>query len=302
MSTVQSAQPLTAQQMRVSPAGDLREIVRSAARRTDTDFDFLLAQAHIESSLDPEAKANTSSAAGLFQFINQTWLGTLKRHGGEHGYEWAANGIETRNGRATVIDPVLRQKVMELRFDPLASSLMAGELAQDNAGHLARTLGRPADTTELYLAHLLGPKGAETFAKAHAATPAISAASVFPQAARANTGLFYTSNGDARSLSELREIIAHKLDTASVNSAPVQASGQASQTTNPAEAFASFSGENDAISHRQAVAAPAEFARTAPPARASMAQVLQQTFSPSDSGQTPAHVDRAYRAISRFGL
>jgi len=31
--------------------------------------------------LQPPARAQTSSAAGLFQFVDQTWLATLKRHG-----------------------------------------------------------------------------------------------------------------------------------------------------------------------------------------------------------------------------
>ena len=42
---------------------------------------FLLKTATRESSLNPDAKAKSSSAAGLFQFIEQTWLGLVKSDG-----------------------------------------------------------------------------------------------------------------------------------------------------------------------------------------------------------------------------
>ncbi|MCX7676587.1 MAG: transglycosylase SLT domain-containing protein, partial [Alteraurantiacibacter sp.] len=55
--------------------------IARAAQATGTDFSYLLAQARIESGLNPAARARTSSASGLFQFIDQTWLATLDRHG-----------------------------------------------------------------------------------------------------------------------------------------------------------------------------------------------------------------------------
>jgi len=45
--------------------GQVRSAIAKAAQRTGVDFDYLLAQARIESSLNPNAKARTSSAAGL---------------------------------------------------------------------------------------------------------------------------------------------------------------------------------------------------------------------------------------------
>ena len=67
--------------------------IGNAAKRTGVPFDYLMAQARVESSLDPDAQASTSSAAGLFQFTRQTWLATLSQHGGDHGLGWAANAI-----------------------------------------------------------------------------------------------------------------------------------------------------------------------------------------------------------------
>ena len=50
------------------------QAIRQAASETGTDFDYLWRTAKRESGLDPSARASTSSATGLFQFTNQTWL------------------------------------------------------------------------------------------------------------------------------------------------------------------------------------------------------------------------------------
>ncbi|WP_374543312.1 sigma-70 family RNA polymerase sigma factor [Sphingorhabdus sp.] len=62
----------------------------------------MLDQARIESGFRADARAATSSATGLYQFTTQTWLATLKQHGGTHGYGWAAEAIAPA-GRGTYI-------------------------------------------------------------------------------------------------------------------------------------------------------------------------------------------------------
>jgi soluble lytic murein transglycosylase-like protein len=52
----------------------VREAIAQASDKTGVDFAFLLATAKRESSLNPKARAKTSSAKGLFQFLDQTWL------------------------------------------------------------------------------------------------------------------------------------------------------------------------------------------------------------------------------------
>src|SRR5690242_786525 len=49
--------------------------IQQASANTGMDFSYLMAQASRESSFDPTAKASTSSASGLYQFVEQTWLG-----------------------------------------------------------------------------------------------------------------------------------------------------------------------------------------------------------------------------------
>src|ERR1051326_8110165 len=116
--------------------------IQLASARTGARFDYLLSQARIESSLNPDAHARTSSATGLFQFIEQTWLGMVKQHGAAHGLGAAADAIQRgRNGHYYVTDPAMRQQILDLRRQPEAASAMAAELASDNGRYLATRLG-----------------------------------------------------------------------------------------------------------------------------------------------------------------
>src|SRR5205807_8534938 len=98
--------------------------IRDAARVTGAGFEYLLNTALRESNLNPNAKAKTSSATGLFQFIDQTWLGTMKQSGSALGYAKYANAItHTSSGRYTVNNPAMRNEIFALRKDPTANSL-----------------------------------------------------------------------------------------------------------------------------------------------------------------------------------
>ena len=72
---------------------DVQAAIARAAQATGVDFSYLLAQARIESSMNPAARAQTSSAAGLYQFTQGTWLAMLDRHGARHGLGWADAAI-----------------------------------------------------------------------------------------------------------------------------------------------------------------------------------------------------------------
>lgn len=185
----------------------IRGVVESAIRRasdaTGVDFSFLLGTAKRESGLKPHAKASTSSAAGLFQFVEQTWLSTLKRHGSKYGYARYADLItQGSDGRYRVASPEARATVMNLRYDPRAASLMAGELTSDHADYLRGRIGRSATAGELYAAHFLGPKGSARLIEAARTQPGVSAAGLFPDAAAANRSLFY-KGGRPVSVAEL---------------------------------------------------------------------------------------------------
>jgi hypothetical protein len=195
-----------------APAGRVDAAIRQAAANSGVDFSYLYHQARIESGLNPNAKARTSSATGLFQFVDQTWLATVDKHGAKHGLGWAANSVQRgANGRYFVSDPEARRQIMDLRRNPEAASAMAAEFARDNQAHLQSRLGRPLQSVDLYLAHFLGAGGATKFLKAHDARPGASAAASFPDAARANRNIFFKRDGTARSFAEVRNMMAAKL-------------------------------------------------------------------------------------------
>lgn len=216
--------------------GRVQNAIASAASSTGVDFHYLYHQAKVESGLNPNAKASTSSASGLYQFIEQSWLGVVKKHGSEHGLEWAANAI-TRgsNGRYYVSDAATRQQILALRQSPETSAAMAAEYASDNKDILEARLGRDAGSVDLYMAHFLGPAGATRFLSARDEDGSQSAASVMPAAARANHWVFYNKDGSARSLDEVYARFAARFEqggsgSASNAAAPVR---QAVATRSP---------------------------------------------------------------------
>lgn len=177
--------------------------LKHAAATTGSDFHYLLGTAMRESSLKPNAQSSTSSATGLFQFIDQTWLGLVKEHGAQHGIGNLANAISRdANGRYRA-DASVKQSILALRKDPQLCALMAGEHAKSTQGQLQASLGREICGGELYAAHFLGPDAATKLIRLAEKDPGASAAAQFPQAAGANKSVFYHADGRAKSVREV---------------------------------------------------------------------------------------------------
>ncbi|HRE45658.1 MAG TPA: transglycosylase SLT domain-containing protein, partial [Terricaulis sp.] len=134
----------------IAPAGPdaVRAAIRRAADATGVNFSLLVETARRESAFNPDARAATSSATGLFQFIDSTWLDMVRRHGGRHGL--GAEAAALQQGA----DAPTRQAILALRADPELSARMAGELARENAAALESRLGRSPSAGELYAAHV----------------------------------------------------------------------------------------------------------------------------------------------------
>lgn len=177
------------------PQDGVRAAIARASRATGVDFSLLVETARRESAFNPNARAGTSSATGLFQFIDSTWLDMVARHGAEHGLGAQAAALKQGADAAT------RREILALRTDPEISARMAAELARENAATLQSRLGRPPSAGELYAAHVMGPAGAARLIEA-ADQDAPSAAAIFPREAAANRGLFY-ADGAPRSAQAL---------------------------------------------------------------------------------------------------
>jgi hypothetical protein len=189
--------------------------IRQAAQATGTNFQYLLATAQVESGFNPAARAATSSAGGLFQFIEQTWLGTLKEAGPSLGYGRYADAItRTQSGRYVVSDPTALRAILALRQDPAANAMMAGAFTRSNAAKLKAVLGREPTGGELYMAHFLGAAGATRLLDAAARNAQARAADLFPNGARANRTIFYDKLGQARSVAQVAQALDHRYQVA----------------------------------------------------------------------------------------
>jgi hypothetical protein len=187
-----------------APRSPVVDAIRAGAERTGTGFDYLLKTAQRESALDPSAKARTSSATGLFQFVEQTWLGLVKSDGARLGLAREAAAIQTRaDGTHTVADPAQRVEILRLREDPAVSAVMAGVLTQRNRDQLSAEIGREPNAGDLYAAHFLGARGASDLIRLAGSQPSRPAADAFPDAAAANRSIFYDARGTARSAAEV---------------------------------------------------------------------------------------------------
>lgn len=182
--------------------------IKFAADKTGMDFNYLLQTAQRESAFDPNAKAATSSATGLFQFVRQTWYETLHDFGGKHGYaDYAKNIKQDANGRYFVPNQQAKSAILELRKDPKAASLMAAEFSKQNTQYLKTEIGHNPKAAEIYMAHFMGRNAAAKLINLNARAPDIRAAEVFPKHAAANQSIFYR-NGQAKSIAEVYDNLA----------------------------------------------------------------------------------------------
>jgi len=189
--------------------------VDEASQSTGVSFTYLMNKASTESNFKSDAKAKTSSATGLYQFIDRTWLDMVDRYGAKYGLTDEAEAISRdSSGKMKVSDKATRKEILELRKDPRISALMAGEYAAENRRYLENALDRPINDTDLYLAHFLGAGGAENFLKGMAENPNGKAAHYVPAAAGANHNVFYTKGGDARTLQQVYDRFAAKFEAA----------------------------------------------------------------------------------------
>jgi hypothetical protein len=181
----------------------LAYVLNNAGDKSNVDFSYLVETAQRESSMNPSAKAPSSSAVGLFQFLDSTWLQVMKEEGPRLGYQQYADAITTNgDGDYVINDKKLRAEVLKLREDPQVAADMAAAFTRANGAYLENKFGRMPSPGELYIAHFLGPQGAEKMFNAGLSDPDQVAAKLFPKQAKANPQIFY-ANGHARTVREV---------------------------------------------------------------------------------------------------
>lgn len=239
--------------------------IKKASASTGVDFAYLMEKASAESSFRPDIKAKTSSATGLFQFIEKTWMAMVRDHGGDHGLEKYADKISA-DGKVT--DAKTRKEILELRKDPETAAAMAAEYAADNKAFLESRVKGDVGPVELYLAHFMGPGGAAGFLSAMKNNPLDTAADIFPTAARTNRNVFYdTKTGQPRTLAGVYDFFAQKF----------QNSTQGIESNSPV-----MVASNNAPESRMAGAIPTHTTAATPDAAAQYASLMKSESYDTD--------------------
>ncbi len=264
--------------------------IKQAAGTTGANFEYLLATAKMESDFNPTAGASTSSAHGLYQFIDQTWLGTVKEAGASLGYGKYADAIsKSSSGSYSVSDPTARSAIMKLRDDPVVASAMAGILTQSNSFNLTGKIGRRPNDAELYMAHFMGVGGAAKLISNAEDNPKASGAQLFPNAAAANRSIFYDSTGRARSVSDVYSVLTSRY-----------ASAANSQATRSAIAAVGGMPSTTAVASAAPAVENATFLQSFPDTRAA-APVTIASASTVTASADAAPTSPNFRSLFQFG-
>ncbi|MFD0935040.1 transglycosylase SLT domain-containing protein [Methylobacterium trifolii] len=176
----------------------VEKIVR-ASRATSVDPVLLMAIADKESSFKTEVQAQTSSASGLYQFIEKTWLGVVREFGPRYGLEKEAALLTAGD-----VPAAQRTRILDLRRDPYLSAVLAAEMLKRDSLRIARRIGRNLTGGEVYLVHFLGPDGAERMIDEVTRKPDTVAAELLPRPAAANKPIFYGAGSKSLSVAEVR--------------------------------------------------------------------------------------------------
>jgi hypothetical protein len=208
----------TTQVKLLKASAEVEKAIRDASTTVGVDYGYMMAMAAQESAFDPEVKASTSSATGLYQFLNQTWLGVVKEHGEKHGLVEQAKQISFSSSKKKYVASMLwESKILNLRKNAKYSALMGAEFAKDNQKYLVKKLGHAVRPTDLYMAHFLGPSDAAKFLSAIDTGKGLqSAAAMFPSAASANESIFYSTDKKTkaktvRTLEQVYKLMENKI-------------------------------------------------------------------------------------------
>ena len=165
------------------PDSSIKDMILAAADRVGVDQGIMMAMAKQESAFNPNAKAGTSSAKGLYQFLDSTWGDMVKKYGSRYP--------ELNKGQT----------------DPMASALAGALFIKENGEYLKKA-GIPVDGTSIYAAHFLGPGGAKQL---FSADPNTDAARLMPKPAAANKNIFYNKDGSSRTVGEVQSVLFDKV-------------------------------------------------------------------------------------------
>lgn len=166
---------------------NMRDTIVAAGNMVGINPMILSTIAAQESGFKAAAKASTSSATGLFQFISSTWNAMLRKYGPKYGIP---PGTSPTN--------------------PMANAILGACYIKENFEAVRNALsGREPTATDAYILHFLGTGGGKKFLSANPNTPASSVVS--NGQVSANKAIFY-SNGAMRTVGQVYDFMKSKLE------------------------------------------------------------------------------------------
>lgn len=169
----------------IDPSLPPKRVAALISERTWVKPDFIEQLVKKESGWNTDAKANSSSATGLTQFIDNTWVSEMKRLAPRTGF------------RGSDAD------ALALRSDPRWSLYVGIEHSKDNANTLRQRLGSDPTYKDVYLAHFFGVDKAASFIRQNRKDSNKQADVLFPKEAQSNPSIFYSNSGQPRTVGEV---------------------------------------------------------------------------------------------------
>lgn len=171
---------------------DVKTAIKEAAKIVGLSEHTLTAFAAKESAFNPNAKAKTSTAAGLFQFLKGTWKYVVERYGKMYGLDSKSNPYNARDSAIAA----------------------AAYLKHDIYPSISKAVGVP-NATDLYFGHFMGPVGGSNFLRNRKADGTRFAYLDFKKEAAANRSVYFKGGdlNDPRTYDEIYAMFNSSLGT-----------------------------------------------------------------------------------------
>lgn len=142
-------------------APEITRALYHAHLKTGVDFKLLVLKAIMESDYGRFNVAPNSSARGVFQYIESTWLVLMHRYGAKAGHAQYAEAIsynhKTKMAELKGTSRHLRGEILALRHDPKVSAIIkAYQVLEETDVIRGYKKGKKVTVTDHYIAHMLG--------------------------------------------------------------------------------------------------------------------------------------------------